>query len=146
MNSDQATCACSIEAARLLLEASGFVISREHSLNQDSPFSASKRDEIFTMYCTIVVALVLIAGLMSGLTLGLMSLDGLDLEVRPDTCSCCKQHCSWCLPCNVTTTKQRPKIFSNASHCMIRHDEQLPCVLRCSGGVVQLWSKSMQKQ
>ncbi|KAL0054729.1 hypothetical protein WJX82_001540 [Trebouxia sp. C0006] len=33
------------------------------------------------MYCAIVAGLVLIAGLMSGLTLGLMSLDGLDLEV-----------------------------------------------------------------
>lgn len=104
MSSDQTSCTCSIEAARLLLEASGFVITREHSLLQDSPYSASKREEIFTMYCTIIVALVLIAGLMSGLTLGLMSLDGLDLEVGPATCSCCKQGCSWCFFCYMSTT------------------------------------------
>ena len=39
-------------------------------------------DEDWTMYIGIVVALVLLAGLMSGLTLGLMSMDVLDMEVR----------------------------------------------------------------
>ena len=39
-------------------------------------------DEEWTMYICIVVALVLLAGLMSGLTLGLMSMDVLDMEVR----------------------------------------------------------------
>ena len=34
------------------------------------------------MYICIVAALVLLAGLMSGLTLGLMSMDVLDMEVR----------------------------------------------------------------
>ena len=38
-------------------------------------------DEEWTMYICIVVALVLLAGLMSGLTLGLMSMDVLDMEV-----------------------------------------------------------------
>ncbi len=76
----EAACNCTIASARLLLEASGFVVSGRHS-HSGSPYSASKRDEVFTMYCAIVAGLVLIAGLMSGLTLGLMSLDGLDLEV-----------------------------------------------------------------
>ena len=39
-------------------------------------------DEEWTMYICIVAALVLLAGLMSGLTLGLMSMDVLDMEVR----------------------------------------------------------------
>lgn len=77
----EATCTCSVNAARLLLEASGFVVSGRSRLYENAPISASKRDEVFTLYCTIIAALVLIAGLMSGLTLGLMSLDGLDLEV-----------------------------------------------------------------
>ena len=34
------------------------------------------------MYICIVAALVLLAGLMSGLTLGLMSMDVLDMEVK----------------------------------------------------------------
>ena len=39
-------------------------------------------EEEWTMYICIVIALVLLAGLMSGLTLGLMSMDVLDMEVR----------------------------------------------------------------
>ena len=77
----EAACNCTIASAQLLLEASGFVVSGRHSLCTGSSYSAIKRDEVFTMYCAIVAGLVLIAGLMSGLTLGLMSLDGLDLEV-----------------------------------------------------------------
>ncbi len=41
-----------------------------------------KRDEIFVSYLSISVGLICLAGLMSGLTLGLLSLDTLDLEVR----------------------------------------------------------------
>lgn len=37
-------------------------------------------DEEWTIYICIVAALVLLAGLMSGLTLGLMSIDVLDME------------------------------------------------------------------
>jgi len=77
----ETACNCSVESARLLLEASGFTISFRNTVFDNPPYSASKRDEVFTLYCTIVAVLVLIAGLMSGLTLGLMSLDGLDLEV-----------------------------------------------------------------
>ncbi|KAA6425546.1 MAG: hypothetical protein FRX49_04443 [Trebouxia sp. A1-2] len=77
----EAACNCTIASARLILEASGFVVSGRHSPYLGSSYSASKRDEVFTLYCAIVAGLVLIAGLMSGLTLGLMSLDGLDLEV-----------------------------------------------------------------
>lgn len=39
-------------------------------------------DEQWFLYISIVVGLVLLAGLMSGLTLGLMSMDVLDMEVR----------------------------------------------------------------
>lgn len=81
-------CTCSIASARLMLEASGFTVSDASlygygGLRQ----TVEERDEIFTLYCSIVAVLVLIAGLMSGLTLGLMSLDTLDLEVRSDLCS-----------------------------------------------------------
>ena len=40
-----------------------------------------KRDEIFVSYVSISAGLICLAGLMSGLTLGLLSLDTLDLEV-----------------------------------------------------------------
>lgn len=39
-------------------------------------------DVLFTAYICITIGLVIMAGLMSGLTLGLMSLDMVDLEVR----------------------------------------------------------------
>ena len=45
-------------------------------------------DEEWTLYICIVVALVLLAGLMSGLTLGLMSMDVLDMEVRKSVDQC----------------------------------------------------------
>lgn len=73
-------CTCSIASARLMLEVSGFTVS--DALYGGSRQTVEERDEIFTLYCSIVAVLVLIAGLMSGLTLGLMSLDTLDLEVR----------------------------------------------------------------
>ena len=84
---------CNIASARLLLEASGFTVSGAGFQSSRSPQTAEERDEVFTLYCSVVVALVLIAGLMSGLTLGLMSLDTLDLEVCPiclDYAFCCK--------------------------------------------------------
>ncbi len=50
-------------------------------------------DEQWFLYISIAVGLVLLAGLMSGLTLGLMSMDVLDMEVtaltklpRPQLC------------------------------------------------------------
>lgn len=46
---------------------------------RDDPF-------LWTCYLVIIVLLVCVAGLMSGLTLGLMSLDQVELEVR-----------AWCL-------------------------------------------------
>ena len=38
-------------------------------------------DDVFLLYTFMAAALVLMAGLMSGLTLGLLSLDAVDLEV-----------------------------------------------------------------
>ena len=38
-------------------------------------------DEVFLLYSGIAVGLVLLAGLMSGLTLALLPLDAVDLEV-----------------------------------------------------------------
>lgn len=64
-----------------MLEASGFTVSAASAYG-GSRQTVEEREEIFTLYCSIVAVLVLIAGLMSGLTLGLMSLDTLDLEVR----------------------------------------------------------------
>lgn len=75
-------CTCSIASARLVLEASGFTISetRLHG-GWHGGSQTEEHDEVVTLYCSIVAILVVIAGLMSGLTLGLMSLDTLDLEV-----------------------------------------------------------------
>lgn len=52
---------------------------------QSDPSGANKEDVspfLFWVYLGVSIALVTMAGLMSGLTLGLMSLDELDLEVR----------------------------------------------------------------
>ena len=55
--------------------------------------------DAFILYFSIAGALVLLAGLMSGLTLGLLSLDHVSVEVR--TTCCCWQGrlpvgaCAW---------------------------------------------------
>ena len=51
--------------------------------------------EGFILYSCISAFLVIMAGLMSGLTLGLMSLDSLDLEV---SCMAWKAPCPPCKP------------------------------------------------
>lgn len=48
----------------------------------DTSGSAQDDDFLFTLYICISLFLVCMAGLMSGLTLGLMSLDTVELEVR----------------------------------------------------------------
>jgi hypothetical protein len=50
--------------------------------------SAQEDDFVFSLYVCISLFLVCMAGLMSGLTLGLMSLDMVELEVRP-ALACC---------------------------------------------------------
>ena len=70
-------CNITIDAARAVLEAAGFDVTF-NTLPEKPP---KENDEVFTLYCVIAAVLVLVAGLMSGLTLGLMSLDALDLEV-----------------------------------------------------------------
>ena len=52
--------------------------------------------EGFILYASISAFLVIMAGLMSGLTLGLMSLDSLDLEVRCMAWNvpCCPASCA----------------------------------------------------
>lgn len=47
-----------------------------------APADPDEDEDDFVLYVTISICLVLLAGLMSGLTLGLMSLDLVDLEVR----------------------------------------------------------------
>lgn len=79
-SSTENDCACSIASARIILEQAGFTII-DTTLYGGSAQTAEERDEMFTLYCSVVAVLVLVAGLMSGLTLGLMSLDTLDLEV-----------------------------------------------------------------
>ena len=39
-------------------------------------------EEDFVVYVCLVVFLVIVAGLMSGLTIGLLSMDQVDIEVR----------------------------------------------------------------
>ena len=63
-----------------MLEQAGFTVS-DTALYGGSRRTAEEQDEMFTIYCSVVAVLVLVAGLMSGLTLGLMSIDTLDLEV-----------------------------------------------------------------
>lgn len=71
-----------------MLEAAGFVVTVSSLREKPS----KENEEVFTLYCVIAAALVLIAGLMSGLTLGLMSLDALDLEVGHSTCIILTMH------------------------------------------------------
>lgn len=42
--------------------------------------------DAFVLYCIIAALLVLLAGLMSGLTLGLLSLDSVAIEVSTNAC------------------------------------------------------------
>ncbi|GFR50492.1 hypothetical protein Agub_g12757 [Astrephomene gubernaculifera] len=49
--------------------------------DDDPSGSAHDNDFLFTLYICISLFLVVMAGLMSGLTLGLMSLDTVELEV-----------------------------------------------------------------
>ena len=65
--------------ARHALAGSGTTASGHHHQQPELT------KEEWTMYICIVVALVLLAGLMSGLTLGLMSMDVLDMEVEAQT-------------------------------------------------------------
>ena len=62
--------------------------------------------ELRLVYILISIGLVLLAGLMSGLTLGLMSMDAVDLEVG------------------------RCTIRTKFAHQMLL---QIPCLIRCSG-------------
>lgn len=59
--------------------------ARRALLDDPAPFSADGQEELtelqFTIYLTVSICLVIMAGLMSGLTLGLMSLDTVELEV-----------------------------------------------------------------
>lgn len=71
----------SVDAAVATLKNAGFAVTLSKVQGKEPLPSPSEQDEVFTLYCTIAVVLVLIAGLMSGLTLGLMSIDALDLEV-----------------------------------------------------------------
>lgn len=73
-------CTITVDAARAVLEAAGF----EVTVNSSREKPPTENEEVFTLYCVIAAVLVLVAGLMSGLTLGLMSLDALDLEVLYD--------------------------------------------------------------
>ena len=56
-----------------------------HSLTlaKKSREPAESAGEDFLLFTVISILLVLLAGLMSGLTLGLLSIDALDLEVCP---------------------------------------------------------------
>jgi hypothetical protein len=70
---------------RLLARLFGAVAGEDH--HHHHPVLT---DEEWVIYICIVVGLVLLAGLMSGLTLGLMSLDMLDMEVCPLAPILCK--------------------------------------------------------
>jgi metal transporter CNNM len=65
--------------------AANFTVQHSH------PHPGLTEDE-WTLYLAISVALVLLAGLMSGLTLGLMSMNVLDMEASrrclERTCAC----------------------------------------------------------
>lgn len=62
--------------------ARGMLVEGNPSMSGHHHHHPDLTDGEWTMYICIVVALVLLAGLMSGLTLGLMSMDVLDMEVR----------------------------------------------------------------
>ena len=56
------------------------LLTKHHSHNPKESTDA------FILFTVVSALLVLLAGLMSGLTLGLLSLDSVDLEVCRDTC------------------------------------------------------------
>lgn len=60
--------------------AHGWSILADTTSGHRHPHTELTEDE-WTLYLSISVALVLLAGLMSGLTLGLMSMNVLDMEV-----------------------------------------------------------------
>ena len=64
-----------------LYQASGHVWSLLGNSTASKRHSPALTDDEWTLYISISVGLVLLAGLMSGLTLGLMSLNVLDMEV-----------------------------------------------------------------
>jgi hypothetical protein len=74
-------------AARLLRHALLSAIESEHEHTSDLTFIT---------YTVVSVLLVILAGLMSGLTLGLMSLDMVDLEVCPPPVAPCVESRASC--------------------------------------------------
>lgn len=63
----------------------------KHHKHTDVPLP----EYLFILYTAVSVWLVLIAGLMSGLTLGLMSLDAIDMEVGLTVGLCETMQLSW---------------------------------------------------
>ena len=64
-----------------LYQAAGAALSALGNSTESKRHSVALTDDEWTLYISIAVGLVLLAGLMSGLTLGLMSLNVLDMEV-----------------------------------------------------------------
>lgn len=64
-----------------LYQAAGHAVSALGNSTISKRHSHALTDDEWTLYISISVGLVLLAGLMSGLTLGLMSLNVLDMEV-----------------------------------------------------------------
>ena len=75
------------------------LLTKHHSHNPKESTDA------FILFTVVSALLVLLAGLMSGLTLGLLSLDSVDLEVCRDPC----------LPV------QLAKVWHNAAHWAQAH-------------------------
>ena len=57
------------------------ILSANTTAASDQNHHPTLTDDQWTLYICVVVGLVLLAGLMSGLTLGLMSINVLDMEV-----------------------------------------------------------------
>lgn len=75
-----------LSACNLVMADSG--MPRNAEMHPSQPVLASLQEDpfLFAVYLGISLVLVLMAGLMSGLTLGLMSLDMVELEVCPVAC------------------------------------------------------------
>ncbi len=87
--------------------ASLFVAAANASSGGQHHHHSILTDEQWILYICIVVALVVMAGLMSGLTLGLMSIDVLDMEVRP-------AHSFLLQPRETTSVKSDPSLPKSA--------------------------------
>ena len=97
-----------------LFQAAGVAFAVLGNSTESKRHSVALTDDEWTLYISISVGLVLLAGLMSGLTLGLMSLNVLDMEV-----------CMACPPCYCHASTHLPKRRTSCTVLLRRSDSRV---------------------